>query len=63
MSGPSHAEQRAGDGMWYRRSWGWVATFFVAPPRTEWLLCPVDGAWGPEARLLRSVSVWGPQAV
>lgn len=25
-----------------------MATFSVAPPRAEWLLCPVNGAWGPE---------------
>lgn len=49
MSEPDHEEQSAGAGMWYRRSWDWVATFPVAPPRAEWLLCPVDGAWGPEA--------------
>lgn len=36
-------------GMWYRRSWGWMATFSIAPPRAEWLLSPVDGAWGPKA--------------
>lgn len=26
-----------------------MATFSIAPPRAVWLLCPVDGAWGPEA--------------